>query len=267
MNLGLTDRWALISGSYRGTGAGIAKVLAGEGARVLVHGFADGEPDAVVETIRGKGGVAHPVIGDIRTDAGAARALREARLLTERVDILINNYGVAEGGRWLEADTEEWLDLFQKNVLSGVRLARGLIPAMRDAGWGRIVWVGTIGSLKPAARMPAYYASKAMLPNLSVGLMKELGGSGITVNTISPGLIATAEVRERFMRLARKRGWEGDWEEVQPKVAAELFPNPTGRVADVREVGDLVAFVVSERAGYLNGVDIRIDGGAAETAI
>ncbi len=208
MDLGLGGKTALVTGSYRGTGAGIARVLAREGASVLVHGFADGEPDRVVDEIRAAGDDARAVVG--------------------------------------------------------VRLIRGLAPGMRAAGWGRILLVGSLGALRPGARMPAYYASKAALGNMTVSLMKELEGTGITVNTVSPGLIATAEVRARFERLAQKRGWEGDWDAIQKKVAREVFPNFCGRIADVEEVGDLIAFLASDRAGYLNGANIRIDGGAAD---
>ncbi|MCP4005514.1 MAG: SDR family oxidoreductase [bacterium] len=264
MDLGLTGKSVLVTGSYRGTGEGIVRVLAREGATVLVHGFGDGEPDRVVDEIRASGGEAFGVVGDIREDDGAERVIREALKGRERVDVLVNSYGVAEGRGWLESPSEEWIDLYQKNVVSGVRLVKGFVSGMREAGWGRIIWISTIGSQRPAARTPAYYASKAALGNMTVSLMKELEGTGITVNTVSPGLIATREVKQSFLRMAKKRGWGEDWPSVQRKIASEVFPNPTGRIAEVEEVGDLIAFLSSERAGYLNGANLRIDGGAAD---
>jgi 3-oxoacyl-[acyl-carrier protein] reductase len=267
MDLGYAEKIVLVSGSHRGTGAGIAEVIAREGARVLVHGFEPGQPDAVVERLRSDGLDVSPVVGDLMSDQGAEALCSEIVAAHGRVDVLINNYGVAEGGRWLDTSTDEWIDIYQKNVLSGVRLVHGFAPGMRERGYGRIVFVGTIGSTRPAKRMPHYYASKAVLPNLCVSLSKELAGSGITVNLVSPGIIATAEVKAMFMRRAQKEGWGDDWGEIQKKAARELFDNPTGRIAEVEEVASLVAFVASERAGYINGAHYRIDGGASDCAI
>jgi NAD(P)-dependent dehydrogenase (short-subunit alcohol dehydrogenase family) len=157
--------------------------------------------------------------------------------------------------------------IYQKNVLSGVRLVHGLAPSMAERGWGRIVFVGTIGSLRPAARMPHYYASKAVLPNLCVSLAKELAGKGITVNLVSPGIIATREIRATLERRAEKKGWGSDWNTIQREASQDIFPNPTGRIAKIEEVASLVAFVASEPASYINGANLRVDGGAADTAL
>jgi len=259
MDLALSDRSALVTGSYRGTGAGIARVLAREGARVLVHGF-DREPaEEVAVAIRSDGGDAISVVGDIRTDRGAARLVEEAG----PVDVLVNNYGVAEGGSW-QSSTEDWIDLYQKNVLSGVRMVHALTPGMRERGWGRVIFVGTVGSARPSARMPHYYASKAALPNLTLSLAKELGGTGITVNCVSPGIVATEEIRERFTRRARREGRPTDWPSVERDILAGFMPNPAGLVGEPEDVGHLVAFLASDRARYVNGADLRIDGGAAD---
>jgi len=267
MDLGLGGKVALVTGSYRGTGAGIAEALGREGARVVVHGFEAGQADAVSDDLRAKGCDVSSVTGDITTDAGADAVA--GALLDEfgGVDVLVNNYGVAEGGRWLDTGIDEWLAIYQKNVLSGVRLTKAFIPAMRERGWGRIIWIGTVGAIRPGNRMPHYYASKAVLPNLCVGLAKELSGSGITVNLVSPGIIATKEVVAMMRARAAKKGWGDDWATIEQKVSQEFFVNPTGRLARIDEVGSLVAFVASEQAGYLNAANLRIDGGAADCAV
>jgi len=127
-------------------------------------------------------------------------------------------------------------------------------------GWGRVIQLGTIGSTQPNARMPHYYASKGALANLTVSLMLELANTGITVNTISPGLIKTREVEEMYRRRAQKMGWGDDWDVIERHIMEE-FGNPSGRIARTEEVGDLVAFIASTRSHMINGMNIRIDGG------
>lgn len=260
MDLELRDKTAIVSGSYRGTGAGLARVLAREGARVWVHGFETEAAEAVAETIRREGHDAHAIAGDIRTDEGA-RAVADA---VGEVDILVNNYGVAEGGTW-ESATEDWVDIYQKNVLSGVRLVHAFTPGMRERGWGRVIFVSTVGYVRPNRIMPHYYASKAALVNMTVSLAKELGHTGITVNCISPGIIATAEIRERFERRAAKAGEPTDWPTLEAKIAREDMPNPAGIVAEPEDIGHLVAFLASDKARYINAANVRIDGGAADS--
>ncbi len=264
MDLGLSGRTALVTGSSRGTGAGIARVLAREGVRVLVHGIEAGQADAVVTEILESGGEAAGLCGDVRRDDGAQELAEAVARDGRPVDILVNNYGLAEGGGWSDGTTGDWIRMFETNVLSGVRMVRHLLPGMKDRGWGRIVFVGTVGSRRPRARMPGYYASKASLANMTVSLCKELAGTGITVNTISPGILATAEVRAMLERRAAKEGWGTGWEAIQRAAARDFLPNAVGRIGEVEEVGALVAFLCSELAGYINGADLRIDGGAAD---
>ena len=265
MDLGLEGRAALITGSYRGTGAGIARVLAREGARVLVHGLHEGQASEVVDEIRTTGGDALAVEGDIRTDEGAHQVAR-ATLEAGGVEILINNFGRAEGRGWLDGSTEEWLKMFETNVMSGARMVRELTPSMKEhpGNWGRVIFLSTVGSVRPRSQMPGYYASKASLANMTVSLAKELAGTGITVNTVSPGIIATAEVREMLERRALKEGWGDDWDAIQRIAARDFMPNPSGRIGSVEDVGQLVAYLCSVHADYVNGADLRIDGGAAD---
>jgi 3-oxoacyl-[acyl-carrier protein] reductase len=264
MDLGLKGRVTLISGAYRGTGAGIARVLAGEGATVLVHGFEAGQADEVVADIRANGGEAHAVHGDLRTDVGADRVVEQSLSIAGRVDVLVNNYGVAEGGGWFDQTSASWFDVYDKNVVTAVRLVHRLVPAMREHRWGRVVFLATVGATRPGNRHPQYYSAKAALPGLTVSLAKELAGTGVTVNTVSPGIIATAEVVAMFEERARERGLATDWATVQQLMLDGAMPNPSGRVATPEDIGRFVAFVVSDAGWHINGAHLRIDGGASD---
>jgi len=175
MDLDLTGRTALVTGAHRGTGQIIAARLAAEGATVLVHGFT---PEQAEDACR-QNGSGLPVAGDLMTDAGADALIAQCRARVERIDILVNNYGTTSPGRWNDVDESAWLDMYQRNVLSAQRLIKRLLPEMRRAGWGRIINLGTVGSTRPNARMPHYYASKGALATLTVGLAKEVAGTGI----------------------------------------------------------------------------------------
>ena len=152
--------------------------------------------------------------------------------------------------------------MYQHNVLSAAGLCRAFSPAMRRKGWGRIVQLGTIGSHQPNNIMPHYYAAKGALATMTVSLTKELSGSGVTVNTVSPGLIHTAELEQSYRQRAAKLGWGERWEDIVAGIVSHDFPNPCERIANRQEVADLVAFLCSDLAGFINGQNIRIDGGA-----
>ena len=255
MDLGLSGKWGLVSGSHRGTGAIIAARLAQEGVRVLVHGFEPGQAEPIARDIPG----AAAVWGDITTDAGAAQVVAACAAHTATVDVLINNYGTSGRGEWDNTTPDDWLDMYQKNVLSAQRLIRALTPAMIAQGWGRVINLGTVGSTRPNATSPHYYAAKGALANLSAGLAQALGRHGITVNLVSPGLIHTAEVEAMYLRRGRREGWGETWADIEPHIARDI---PIGRIARREEVADLVVYLCSPRAAAINGQNIRVDGGA-----
>ncbi|MCD9624288.1 SDR family NAD(P)-dependent oxidoreductase [Rhabdothermincola salaria] len=264
MQLGLDDKVALVTGSWRGTGAGIAEVLAAEGATVLVHGLEPGPADATVAAIERAGGRAVAVHGDIRTDDGAAELRASVEAVVDRVDIVVNNYGAADGTTWEDATGPSWHASYDTNVVSAVRVVDAFVDGMRQRGWGRIVFVATVGATRPGERNPEYYGAKGALPAVTVSLARHLAGTGITVNCVSPGLIATPEVIERFTAQARRRGLDTDWASVERHVLESVMPNHTGRVAFPEDIGRFVAMVVSEPSWHLNGAHLRIDGGAAD---
>jgi len=259
MQLNFTGKTALVTGSDRNTGAVIARRLSDSGATVILHSNrSDGSAATAAATLQNS----RAVQGDIATDEGCESVMAQLHAQGVTVDILINNYGTASFATWDSPGTVDWLDMYQKNVLSVVRLVQGIVPQMKRRQWGRIVNLGTIGSHRPGRIMPHYYAAKSALANLGVSLAQELAGSGITVNTVSPGLIHTPELEAGYRARARKKGWGDDWEDIVRHIIAEDFPNPCGRLATREEVADLVAFLCSANAGFINGQNIRIDGGA-----
>ena len=259
MDLELSGRTALVTGSYRGTGLIIARHLAREGARVFVHGLAPGQAEeAVAELALGE-----PVTGDVTTDKGADAVVDAvtSALADKPVDILVNNYGTADAGSWQESGTDDWLDSYQKNVLSAQRMIRGFLPPMRDHGWGRIINLGTVGSTRPNSRMPHYYAAKGALATMTISLAKEVAGSGVRVNLVSPGLILTPEVEAAYTERGQRKGWGTTWDEIEPRVAQDI---PIGRIVRREEVADLVTFLASPLADGIHGQNIRVDGGALD---
>lgn len=264
MNLDLRGKRVLVTGSHRGTGEATARAFAAEEATVFVHGFEPGQADAVAASIAQHGGEAFSVHGDLTNDAGADTLA--AALGHEGVDVLVNNYGVAVGGRWSEDSSEHWHEMYERNVMTGVRMARRLTPAMKERGWGRVIFLGTVGSVRPRAVMPGYYAAKAALPAVVLSLAKELSGTGITVNCVSPGVLRTAEVEAHFRARAARKGWGDDWNEIERRALAETMGagSPATRLGLPSEVAATVLFVASAQAAYINAVDLRVDGGAAD---
>ncbi|MFK8019383.1 MAG: SDR family NAD(P)-dependent oxidoreductase [Pseudomonadales bacterium] len=250
MNLLLANKVALVTGSDRRTGEIIADTLAAEGATVIYHG----NTEAPNKTLAVK--------GDVASEEGCAELVTAVRNLGLSVDILINNYGTADMHSWSNSSTEKWLEMYQVNVLSAARMVQAFVQEMKDSGWGRIINLGTIGSHQPNNIMPAYYAAKGALATMGVSLAKELSSTGITVNTVAPGLIRTEQVEQGFRKRAAKHGWGEDWDTIVSNVVAKDYPNPCGRIAEREEVADLVAFLCSPRADFINGQNIRIDGGA-----
>ncbi|MBV1882598.1 MAG: SDR family oxidoreductase [Pseudomonadales bacterium] len=258
MDLQLEGKKALVTGSNRGTGEVIARTLAEEGVLVAVHSLEEGASSPVSAKIDNS--VA--VWGDITVEAGASQTVAQTLEKLGSVDILINNYGTATRGFWGTSQEADWIDVYKKNVLSAMYLIQKLTPQMKESQWGRVVQLGTIGSQQPNAIMPHYYASKGALANTTVSLALELKVSGVTVNTVSPGLIHTEELEQGYRKKAKKKGWGDSWESIVEKIVEHEFPNPVGRIATREEVADLVVFLCSPRAGYINGQNINVDGGA-----
>lgn len=261
MDLKLRGKRALVTGSTGGIGEGIAATLAAEGVKVVLHGRSADAAAKVQADIRAAGGEATVVLGDLSDEAAAARVAADARSAFGGVDILINNAGVYDQVGWMETTTDKWMRMFNADLLSMVRLIQALTPEMRERGWGRVIQISSVAAVQPYDFGPDYSAVKAGVDNLTVSLSKHLRNTGVTASTITPGPIMTKGVQELWRAQAKERGWGETWEEIEAGVVRDVLPNTVGRVGRVEEVAALVAFVASPLGGYINGANLRVDGG------
>jgi len=262
MNLQLIGKRALVTGASAGIGVAIGEALAREGAQVLVHGRDVARVRVVVGRITSAGGQAVPITGDLATDDGAAAVYSQAKNAFGGIDILINNAGAYEARSWFETTPATWRMFFETDVLSAVRLILAVAPDLRQAGWGRIINVATGMATTPQIVMADYAAAKAAMVNSTVSLAKALAGTGVTANTVSPGVIHTEGVEHVLRDAAQRLGWGEDWEIIQRRWFEDMLSDKTvKRLGRVEEVADLVTFLASPLADYINGANLRIDGG------
>lgn len=260
MDLKIKGKRALVTGSSSGLGEAIAIMLAAEGAEVIVHGRDEIRSKAVTDKIIQLGGKAEYVIGDLATEEGSEMIIKGV-LANGKIDILINNAGVYHGQPWMDVSPKEWLDTYNVNVVSGIRMVQGLLPQMKELGWGRIVQIGGITGVQPMAIQPDYNASMAARHNLTVSLARNLKGFGITSNTVAPGAMLVESVKNLIIGMAKQNDWGDSWEEIEKKAASQFLQNDTGRFGKPEEVAGAVAYLMSSFADNITGSIIRVDGG------
>ncbi len=263
MDLALKGKRALVTGSTAGIGEAIVKMLAAEGASVIVHGRDETRARSVAYAIAGSGAEADFAVGDLSTDFGAD-AVRQR--VGDGVDILVNNAGSYQHLTWDTASPAEWARTYEGNVLSGVRMISRFVPAMRERNWGRVIQIGGGLAAQPLSNLPDYSASLAARHNLAVSLARELQGSGVTSNIVAPGAILVPAVRTFFESIASQRGWGTAWADIERNSVKEIIPNDVGRLGRPEEIAAAVAFLSSVHADYISGATIRVDGGAIRSA-
>jgi 3-oxoacyl-[acyl-carrier protein] reductase len=266
VDLQLAGKKALVTGSSSGLGEAIVKLLAAEGVAVVVHGRDEGRANTVAEAIRSGGGKAEVALGDLTTDDGAD-AVAMAALASSSIDILVNNAGIfnTTGAigflSWTEATAADWAEIYNSNVISGVRMIQRLVPPMRKRHWGRVIQIGGGLAQQPHAGGPSYNATLAARHNLAVSLARELMDSGVTSNVVAPGAILTQAARAPLTHLAQARGWGETWEEIEHNATQAMAPNDVGRLGRPEEIAAAVAYLASPIADYVSGATIRVDGG------
>jgi NAD(P)-dependent dehydrogenase (short-subunit alcohol dehydrogenase family) len=264
MDLKLEGKVALVTGSSRGIGKGVARGLAREGVIVIVHGRDRTKTEEVAHAVVAEGGRAYAVFGDLTHDDEVQRLVDDAQAFVKPVDILVNNAGGSgETEDWTTTRPETWAAGYDRNVLAAVRVTARLLPSMRVAKWGRIVNISSLAGLMPPPKRPDYAAAKAAMIAMTASLAKAVAADGITANTVSPGTIHSISLDEAFRKVASNNGIAVDapWTEIEQTVLPMFAQVPVGRVGTLEEIADAIAFLVSPRASYITGTNLRLDGG------
>jgi len=262
MQIDLSGKQAIVTGSTAGIGLAIATGLASAGAKVTLVGRNKARLDAAIARVNQATGRADAdgVVADPGTAAGCA-TLIEARPDT---DILVNNVGIYGARPFFEIDDAAWEEIFQVNVMSGVRLARHYAQGMQARGWGRIQFISSESALNIPAEMVHYGVSKAALQGVSRGLAKVLAGSGVTVNTVLPGPTRTEGSKKMMADLAAERGVTV--EQMEKLFLAENRPSTLlQRFATPEEVANMSVYAASPQASATTGAALRVEGGIVES--
>jgi NAD(P)-dependent dehydrogenase (short-subunit alcohol dehydrogenase family) len=264
MDLGLTGRRALVTGSTAGIGFATARGLASEGAAVTISGRTEARVREAIERLRAErpGATVDGIAADLGTAAGCQTVAERLR----DVDVLINNVGIFEPKPFERISDAEWLQFFETNVLSGVRMARQYLPGMRARNWGRIIFVSSESALQIPTEMIHYGTTKTAQLAVARGLAETLTGTGVTVNSVLPGPTASEGVQTFVAQMASARGVDAATAEreffttARPSSLLRRFATPD-------EVAAMIVYLSSARASATTGAALRVDGGVVRSIV
>lgn len=258
MDLGLKGKVAAVAAASRGLGRASARALAVEGCAVAVCGRDAGRIRDTAEAIaRDTGARTLPVVADVGRAADCERFVAETVAAFGRLDILITNTGGPKPGGFAAAGDDDWAAAFRVTLQNVVSLVRAAVPHMKANRWGRIVNVASLSAKQPLDALVLSNAFRPAVVGLAKTLANELAKEGILVNTVCPGYTRTDRLDELAQVRAQAAGTTAD------AILAGLAQSvPLGRIAEPEEFASVVAFLCSERASYLTGATIPIDGGA-----
>ena len=258
MNIDLSGKTALVTGSTQGIGLAIAQGLASAGARVIVNGRTQSRVDEAVSVI---GGAAVGIAADVADAAGADAVVEEF----PDVDVLVNNLGIFEAVPAREVTDEQWRRYFDVNVLSAVRLVRAYLPSMTEKGWGRAIQIASDSAIVTPAEMIHYGVSKTALLAVTRGFAKDAAGTGVTVNSVIAGPTHTAGVEDFVYQLVDK---DLPWDEAQREFMIKHRPQSLlQRLIEPEEIANMVTYLASPLASATTGGALRVDGGYVDAIL
>lgn len=265
MKIDLSGRTALITGSTSGIGLATATGLARAGARVVVNGRDEKRTEEAADMVA-EAADAHGRVSAVAADVGTAAGCDALIAAEPDVDILVNNAGIFEPVPVFEIADEEWQQMFEVNVLSGIRLSRHHIPQMVGRGWGRVLFVSSESAIQIPNEMVHYGTSKTAQLAVSRGMAESVAGSGVTVNAILPGPTLTGGVREMLSAKMAEEGID-DIAEAGRRFIAERRPSSIlERLIEPEEVANLAVYLSSPLASATTGSAVRVDGGVVRAA-
>ena len=257
MDLGLRGKAALVCGASSGLGYAVAEALAREGCKVAINARTAGSLRAAADKLRNDTGAEVVALAaDVSVPAEAEKLVKDAAKAFGKLDIVLANAGGPAAGPFLSHDHATWVKALETNFLSTVSLFRAALPAMIERKWGRLLVLTSLSALEPIPGLILSSGSRPGVLGLVKGLSDEVAPHGVTVNAFCPGMFGTARLAELWEARAKSSGL-GVAEEEKKAVKAI----PAGRLGDPKEFGGLAAFLASERAGFITGQAIRIDGG------
>ena len=262
MDLHLKGRRALVTGSTAGIGLAIATSLAREGAHVIITGRTEaGVNKAVAGVAAATGDNVVGSAGDLGTAAAADEVVRQHG----DIEILVNNLGIFEPKPFEAIEDSDWMRFFEVNVLSGARLARLCLPAMKRANWGRIIFISSESALQIPVEMIHYGVTKTAQIALARGLAEAVAGTGITVNSVLPGPTKSRGVVDFVGALTQDS--DKSFEEFETEFFEKVRPTSLiKRFATPEEVASLVTYIASPLASATTGAALRVDGGVVKSA-
>jgi NAD(P)-dependent dehydrogenase (short-subunit alcohol dehydrogenase family) len=274
MDLNLSGRTALVSGSTAGIGYATSEALAALGARVILNGRSQERVDAALARLTKSQpeAKAAPMVRPGDTPVAAAFDLSRADGVAAivaaypHVDILVNNLGVFEPVAFESIDDAAWFRFFETNVMSGVRLSRAYLPGMRHENWGRIIFVSSESGVNIPVEMVHYGMTKAAQLAVARGIAEGVAGTGITVNSVLPGPTRSEGVADFVSNLARSRGI--DDATMEREFFATARPSSLiKRFATVEEVANMIAYLCTPAASATTGSAVRVDGGVVRSIV